>query len=313
MVMKSGYKVGYLYLSVAAAFFAAITLFWAPSVFGEINLFNPNPRAFGSSLEFHIDDNGRVSVHGIQVIQKAGTTIYGRLNFGSAIIRLTISTSQNTKFVKRFGGAITIAEINPGDFLSVEGTILQGTDSLGVVASFVKDWSLGTEVREFNNGVVLAVDEANHSLVVRAETKEEITVRVPTTIDIVKGARVIGFAELAVGDKVSRVAGTLDVLQKTLTATDLEIFQDPSVFWPRNFQGTLKSLSSLSLPTVMTLTIDGRDYTVYVPADAVILNRLRQKTTLNRFVVGDTIRFYGAIRQTDLNVADAKVVRNIEI
>ncbi|KKT74526.1 MAG: hypothetical protein UW71_C0020G0002 [Parcubacteria group bacterium GW2011_GWB1_44_7] len=249
----------------------------------QINLTNPNPRTTGSPLELHVDDAGNVKLGGGQVILVSGTTFYLRLNFGSAVIRMTVMTNKDTEVIKKFGGKISVKELLPGEYVSLEGTVVPGSDSFAIMAGKVKDWSKQTEAGTFS-GSIQSISASDGTFILKSS-----------------------------GDRVIAVGGTLDVPTAALTAETIEIFQDQSIFYPRNFQGTLKGLSSTSLPVIMTVTIEGIDYTVHVPADAPILNNIRNTTELRRFVIGDTVRFFGSIRKNNLTTADAALVRNVSL
>ena len=136
-----------------------------------------------------------------------------------------------------------------------------------------------------------------------------ITVVPPDTIT--KGARTIVPAELAVGDKVLSASGTFDYSTKTFSASAMEIYQTKSIFVAQNFQGTLKSLSGTALPVSAVITVGTKDYTVYFAAGASIMNKNKAATSLQRFTVGDTVRFYGSIRPTNLSEIDATALRNL--
>ena len=83
------------------------------------------------------------------------------------------------------------------------------------------------------------------------------------------------------------------------------------MFAPRNFEGTLKSISGTTLPATLVVTVSGTDYTVYLAKTTVVLKKNRSAATLGRFVVDDTVRFYGAIRQANFTEIDAEIVRDL--
>ena len=278
----------------------------------QINLTNPNPRTTGSPLELHVDDAGNVKLGGGQVILVSGTTFYLRLNFGSAVIRMTVMTNKDTEVIKKFGGKISVKELLPGEYVSLEGTVVPGSDSFAIMAGKVKDWSKQTEAGTFS-GSIQSISASDGTFILNSSTGESIKIKFTNYNTIVMGERTINFGDLRIGDRVIAVGGTLDVPTAALTAETIEIFQDQSIFYPRNFQGTLKGLSSTSLPVIMTVTIEGIDYTVHVPADAPILNNIRNTTELRRFVIGDTVRFFGSIRKNNLTTADAALVRNVSL
>ena len=129
--------------------------------------------------------------------------------------------------------------------------------------------------------------------------------------NIQKGARTISAGELAVGDKVLSSSGSFDYATKIFTASDMEVYQDKSLFKAQNFQGTLKSLSGTALPASAVITVGKTDYIIYLAASAKVMSKSRVATTLQRFTAGDTVRFYGAIRQANLQEIDAGIIRNL--
>ena len=292
--------------SLIFSFFAVGTL-----AFSQVVTPTPDPRSVGSTLELHINDNGKITISGAQVMQKAGTTLYVRLTWGTTFMRWTIFTNANTSFVRRFGGQIAAPDISVGDFISVEGDFLAGTDTLTITASKIKDWSLGNEPNSFS-GTVSSIATGNTTFVLQT-AGAAVTVNTNSGTSFTKGLLTVSFHDLRAGDKIIRTAGSFDVAKSILIADSVEIYQDKSVFTARNFEGTLKSLTATMLPTEMRVTSEGKEYTVYVPASATILTKARNLVSLSRFIIGDTVRFYGSIRQNDLSAVDAIVVRNISL
>ena len=105
--------------------------------------------------------------------------------------------------------------------------------------------------------------------------------------------------------------GTYDYPTNTLTASSVDVYQSKSIFTSRNFEGTLKSICGTALPAVLTVTVGGTDYTAYLPDKSAVLKSNKSATSLTRFVVGDTVRLYGKIRQANLTEIDADTVRDL--
>ena len=116
--------------------------------------------------------------------------------------------------------------------------------------------------------------------------------------------------DITAGDKILSVAGLYDYPSNTLTASNVEVFQSKTIFKPRNFEGTLKSISGTTLPVSLVVTVGSTDYTIYLNEKASVLKNNKKPTTLTRFVVGDTVRAYGSIRETNLTEIDAEIVRD---
>jgi hypothetical protein len=71
----------------------------------------------------------------------------------------------------------------------------------------------------------------------------------------------------------------------------------------------------LCTPKVFALNapypIDGTTYTVHLSAKTSVLNTAKKPANLVRFVVGDTVRLFGAIRKDSLTTIDAEVIRDL--
>lgn len=272
-----------------------------------------DPHSVGSTLELHIDDNSQMVVEGLRVIQKAGSSLFTRVEFGNAYVRITVVTNSATVVTRRFGGKISVADISPEDILSVRGDFLAGSDSLMISAKTIKDWSLQKEPNDFSGTITSVSGGGTDFNLLDDDSGKTIKVHVGESTDVVRGVIFIKRDELKVGDKIVRASGSYDVPNNFLDAARIDAYQDPSIFVSRNFQGTLKSLSGTTLPITAVVSAEGKEYTVYLSKDATILNKIRSNVSLSRFLVGDVIRFYGAIRKTDLTAIDASLVRNISL
>jgi hypothetical protein len=114
------------------------------------------------------------------------------------------------------------------------------------------------------------------------------------------------------GDQVTDTIGTFDYATRTLDANVVVIYTNMKVYEERNFQGTLKAVSSATPPT-FTLNTEGKDYSVITTANTEIMNKQRKAVSTQRFVIGDTIRVYGKIREVDEPIIDAEIVRNLNL
>jgi hypothetical protein len=66
------------------------------------------------------------------------------------------------------------------------------------------------------------------------------------------------------------------------------------------------------------VTVSGVDYTVKISDKTPVQKKNRAPGQLTRFVAGDTIRFFGAVREEektlqDALVVDAEVLRNLSL
>lgn len=265
---------------------------------------------FASASEIHITPSGEFSVKGLSITQKAGPNLFTRASWGLTFIRVTVLINASTVIVKNHGEKATLEDIKDGQLLDVEGTIVTGGESLIINATRIRNTSLLRESKTIS-GAVKAVDREGSTFALPDASLGVVTVSVPAGTSVKKGKRSIPFGDIKAGDKVLSVSGTYDYQTGTLTATAIEIFQDTLIFKPRNFEGTLKSISGTTLPATLVVTVGSTDYTVYLAQKALVLKKNRVTTTLGRFVVDDTVRFYGAIRQTNFTEIDAEIVRDL--
>ena len=274
--------------------------------------------AANTPSEISIKPDGTFFATNVVVMQKsekAGTNLFSRVTWGSVFLRITVLAS-SAKITKNNGGSATVEDIQVGDILSVKGTLAPGADSLIINALEVRDLSLNVEGKSIA-GIVKTLNTALNTLTLTDKKLGSITVVAPHNIQ--KGERTISVGELSVGDKILSASGSFDYSTKTFTASDMEVYQDKSIFKAQNFQGMLKSLSGTALPTSAFITVGktpstglgAGDYTVYFAASAKVMSKNKAATTLQRFTAGDAVRFYGAIRQTNLQEIDASLIRNL--
>jgi len=276
----------------------------------QIQMPDYNPRSVGAPLEVHIYDNGSVLIHGARVEQVAGSTIYTKVYWGLAFLRLTIRTSDKTTFVKKNGSETKISDIKVGDFITIEGDFYSGTSSLDVTARKIKNWSLQTETGEYSGDVV---SFSNTPGGFSMQTKDGlVTVKPVSGAQIKKGNLVINLDLIKVGDKVT-IVGTYDRLKKEISATFISVYQDMKLFEPKLYEGTLVSVSSDSSSVVIYNKKDNRNYTVKIGAKTSIVNKAKAKVSLKRFATDDYIRVWGTLREDDYTAVDAEVVRNVDL
>lgn len=136
-----------------------------------------------------------------------------------------------------------------------------------------------------------------------------------TSIKDAKGKNNMPLSNIVVGDVVN-VSGSLNTGASGLTvdASQIKDLTRTSVQNPKPqthvFEGRLQSLASTTLPATFSLMIDSVVHTVQVPANALVLAKNWTSTTLNSFVVGDTVRVFGSLQTSTSTVIDALVVRN---
>ncbi len=276
----------------------------------QIQMPDYNPRSVGAPLEVHIYDNGSVLIHGARVEQVAGSTIYTKVYWGLAFLRLTIRTSDKTTFVKKNGSETKISDIKVGDFITIEGDFYSGTSSLDVTARKIKNWSLQTETGEYS-GDVVSFSNTPGGFSMQAKDGL-VTVKPVSGAQIKKGNLVINLDLIKVGDKVT-IVGTYDRLKKEISATFISVYQNMKLFEPKLYEGTLVSVGSDSSSVVIFNKKENKNYTVKIGAKTSIVNKAKAKVSLKRFATDDYIRVWGTLREDDYTAVDAEVVRNVDL
>ncbi len=270
-----------------------------------------SPTAKDSEQDFHIDKDGNVSMYQAKIFQIAGTTFYMRYYIGLAFIRILVKTSPETKVKRLFGDEVALNEIGVNDTVNVFGKIESGADNLSIVASSITDFSNQKELTGFT-GVITAMGSTTDSFTMLTKNQGVITINIGTTTQIKKGSRIIPSDLVRVGDLVTDTAGTYDHKTKELFAQVVALYIDKKIYAERNFEGVLKTISADSPPT-LTVNIEGKDYSVALSANTTILNKSKKPTSIKRYLVGDTVRFYGAIREAEEPIIDAQIVRNLSL
>lgn len=275
--------------------------------------------AFGATVAFaaapsdiHITPDGKFSATNVVVFQKAGTSnFFSRVTWNDAYVRVTVLAHSDTVITKAHGEPASVNDIREKDVLDVEGRLSSGEGALTIYATRIRDTALQVESKTLS-GTVVSTDPANSSLVLSNKIfGATTTVMLAPSATIQKGVRTISLSELVPGDRIPSVSGSYDYSKNIFSASLVEVYQDKSIFVPRNFQGTLKSVSTTALPAMLTITVGNADYTVYLAGSSSVLRNNKKPTTLSRFVVGDTVRLYGAIRQTNFSEIDASIARDL--
>jgi hypothetical protein len=264
--------------------------------------------------EINIDSNGNMSIKNLKVtmVPEPGKSkfFYARAVWDNVFIRITVLTNDKTDISKKYGEKSSVFDISDGDILNVEGALPSSSDSLNIQASKIVNLSLEKEDKEMS-GEITKTTSSPPGFTMKSSSGNVVGVNILSGTVITKGVRNIGWSELAPGDIVNSIKGTFDYTNYTIEATSIDIYQDSSIFKPRNFQGTLISISGPDLPVTAIVQTEGRQYTVYFPSNAIVLNRARGNASLVRFVKDDTVRFYGAIRKNNLTEIDGEVLRNL--
>ena len=277
------------------------------------------PQSVGAGRpELHISANGTILIKSGRVDQIVGNTFYLGLKWGELPMRFTMKTSGSTAVVKRYGGRASVSQINLGDYLDAEGEFFVGSDFFGMDALRVKDWSLQEESGVFS-GVITEL-QPDERFTLLTTQKQTIVTRLATSsaVSIKKGAVAIPFGRLRKGDAILLVSGIYDYSRNLLTADRIIAYQNKANFSARNFEGTLKQIVSAEIPATLIVVIGGVEHTVRLSDKTAVLKKNRSAAELRRFIVGDTVRFYGPLREeektlSDVLMVDAEIVRNLNL
>ncbi len=275
-----------------------------------------NPVAAGAGKpEVHIKPDGTLTVVGAKVAQIIGNSFFVVLQWGELPMRFTMKTNGETAVTKRYGGAATVPQIQVGDYLTADGDFFVGSDFFGLTARQIKDWSLQEESETYSGKITEVGADGSFTLAAPGKT---LKLQLLNSAVIKKGTVVIPASRIAKGDNVVLADGVYDYASNTLTASSVVIFQARTDFLARNYQGTLKSTGGTAPPTALVVTVEGVDYTVSVSVGAQVLGNKRTPVLLARFVAGDTVRFFGALREAektlrDERIIDTSLIRNLNL
>jgi len=264
--------------------------------------------------ELHIDSDSVLTIQSARVERIVGTTMYLVMKWQNLPMYFTMKTEPKTVVTKKYGGIVKVSEIRVGDYIDAEGDFFIGSDFFGLTAHKIKDWSLQEEAETFSGKII----ELNSSNFILETPYKSVTVVPDGSVTITKGPVDIPWGRIAIGDTVVLAQGVYEYPTNTLSASTITIFRPKDDFQPRNFEGTLKSIDGITAPTLLTVTVDGSDYTVSISEKTSVLRKNRAPAMLARFVIGDTVRFYGAIKENDeilygKLIVPAEVVRNTNL
>ena len=268
------------------------------------------PGLASAASELHVTTKGDMSAAGLTVMLKSGSTLYVRATWEDSFMRMVVTTNANTVVSKNYGEKATVSDIEVGHRIDVEGQLVSGSDTVTIVAAKIRDAALVKESKTFS-GSIKRVDSNSQSFVFTDKSLGEVTVVVLASTPITQGKRQVQFSTLKAGDKIVSMSGTYDYAAKTLSPAAIELYQSKDIFVAKNFEGTLKNISGTALPTQLTVSVGGVDYTVYLSGKSTVLSKNKSATSLKRFAEGDRVRFYGAIREVNLSEVDAEVVRDL--
>jgi len=269
-------------------------------------------RAVGSTIELHINNNGKVLIRGIKVTGVSGNVVSGTIAWGSYSLPISVNGASVTRVARRFGGTAAVSEISAGDFISVEGSLDQTQSALTVNATFIKDWSIQDKAATFS-GTVSSVDAASNSFVLASRQRGSITVNVTASTTIMKGNQSATFADITTGATISAVSGTWDTVSNTLTANKVRIYVNERLLNRRIFEGTLQAIGGTTAPSTLTVQVGNTTYTVNVAANTTLITNKWNPTTLGAMTTGNKVRIYGSVEANNTGTIDALVVRDVSL
>ena len=282
------------------------------AVLGVCVLLAPGSAAYALSSEIHVTRDGKTSVSGAKIMQMAGNTLFTRLYWGDAFVRFTVKTNANTKFLRATGEATTIAEINNDDLLDITGELESQSETLTIMASSIKNSSVQKE-QAILSGTVTSVDLSLHQFAMKSRERGLVTINVATSTQFSKGTRTINLEHIRTGDRITKTSGDYNLSSKTLEAKSVTVYIDLNTFKPKLFVGKLMEVPAYSDVVSMKVSINKTPYTVFLNNNVAIMRNNKSTTTLQRFVAGDTLRIFGAMREIDEPIIDAEVVRNTNL
>lgn len=260
----------------------------------------------GSTLEIHINDNGKVLVRGAKITAINGAMITAGNAWGSSTMTWNVDTT-TAKMLRRYDGSSSVSEMKVGDYISFNGTLDTTVSNFTVRATTIKDWSVQVKNSSFD-GTIKSIDATAMSFVLTSNNRGDITVTTDANTKIMRGDTTIAVSGLMVGDKVTKTEGLFNNLDRTLKADSVKI--SSGVLGKRTFEGTLVSIAGTTLPTSFVLKVGDANYTVNVPANISVLGSNWLVMPIANMQVNDTIRVYGAVQAASMTTIDASVVRD---
>jgi len=288
-------------------FFLVLTIF-SSGFFSFVTLV----RADSISSEVVITKDGTVIVSNAKVVQLAGPTLYTRLMWGDAFIRMLVKATPSTPVYRKTGEATTVKEIAEGDFLDMEGTLESGGTSLVLIPKVIRNSSVN-KLQAILGGTVTAVDTSASRFLMTTTNYGAVSINVGTSTQIVKGSRLLDLAHIVVGDTVKQATGDFNVSKKSLESKAVFVYLDPALFVPKLHLATFVSLTLIDNLPQLLVTSKGKQYTLITTKATTFLTKNKAPVVLSRFVAGDSLRLWGALKETDTPLIDVEVVRNMNL
>jgi hypothetical protein len=211
---------------------------------------------------------------------------------GSKGVSYTVDAT-NAKFIRRFGAAMQLSDIQTGDMLLVTG-VVSGTS---VAAKTIRDQSLQAHSGTFV-GTVSAVNGTGFTL--QSKQRNSQTINTTSATVFKKGTASSSLGDIAVGQTVT-VRGVWDRTNSNVTATRVTIKVGPV-----SISGTLGSVSGnvLSVTTASSTT-----YSVDV-TNARVTYKGGRKGSISILQTGDNLKVSGKAVSGSTSIT-AVLVRDI--
>ena len=247
-----------------------------------------------TELKHRVDVN--VSLNG-KVTVMTGNMLTMVANNGSTY---TIDTSA-AKFIRRYGAAMGLGDIQVNDQLFVTGSLLGSV----VKAKVVQDLSLQAKNGDFT-GTIKSLSST--SLVLASNNRGDQTITIASTTKIMKGNMVAALSDLVVGQSL-HVDGVWDRANSNVTATKIQIIVKNMEV---HLNGTVSALANVSSSTTAasSLTLaatDGKSYQVNLEK-AQLITRSSFGRDFSQVRVGDTVQVGGKTETASANVKAQLVV-----
>lgn len=207
--------------------------------------------------------------------------------------------ASSAKIVRRFGAAMTVADVQVNDKLVVRGTL----DGASISAKTIRDDSLQAKNGRFG-GTVTSLNGTS-GFVLQSKERGSQTVSVDSATKIKLNGKDAGFGDLSVGANVT-VVGVWDRTNSNIKASMVNIVVKVKRL---AFEGTISALGSNSL--TVTAKNDGSSWSVDT-TNAKFLRKFNGKSSLSEVKVGDSVQIRGAAGAS-ANTAVAVWVKDLSI
>lgn len=213
----------------------------------------------------------------------SGTSLTIKLPNGTSY---TVDASA-AKFVRRFGGAMVMGDLQLNDQLFVKGTLNEAM----IKASMVQDLSLQARKGEFS-GVVQSVNGT--SFVLKTNNRGLQTINTNASTSVMKADQKVNLADVLVGATV-KVDGVWNRVNDNLLAQNVRIVVRTEEV---RLNGRLTAVNGAS---VTMLGTDGKTYTVDA-AKAKLSGNGYFGTDMSKLKVGDSVQVWGKSETGSLKV-----------